>query len=59
MFGWSVFCGWDFPCSVAPDRLVLHSIIGAIIIDIVLTKCCLAAGFNPHPTSSPHPPSSS
>jgi Domain of unknown function (DUF4184) len=37
MFGWSVFCGWDFPCSLVPDRLVLHSIIGAITIDIVLT----------------------
>ena len=37
MFGWSVFCGWDFPCSLSPDRLVLHSIIGAITIDVVLT----------------------
>ena len=37
MFGWSVFCGWDFPCSLAPDRLVLHSIVGAITIDVVLT----------------------
>jgi hypothetical protein len=37
MFGWSMFCGWDFPCSLVPDRLVLHSIIGAITIDIVLT----------------------
>jgi hypothetical protein len=37
MFGWLVFCGWDFPCSLTPDRLVLHSIMGAIIIDIVLT----------------------
>lgn len=37
MFGWSVFCGWDFPCSLAPDRLVLHSIVGAITIDIALT----------------------
>jgi hypothetical protein len=37
MFGWSVFCGWDFPCSLAPDRLVLHSIIGAITIDVALT----------------------
>jgi hypothetical protein len=37
MFGWSVFCGWDFPCSLAPDRLVLHSIVGAMTIDVVLT----------------------
>lgn len=37
MFGWSVFCGWDFPCSLGPDRLVLHSIVGAITIDIALT----------------------
>jgi hypothetical protein len=37
VFGWSVFCGWDFPCSLAPDRLVLHSIVGAITIDVVLT----------------------
>jgi uncharacterized protein DUF4184 len=37
MFGWSVFCGWDFPCSLAPDRLVLHSIMGAITIDVILT----------------------
>lgn len=37
MFGWSVFCGWDFLCSLAPDRLVLHSIVGAITIDVVLT----------------------
>jgi hypothetical protein len=32
-----MFCGWDFPCSHAPDRLVLHSIVGAITIDVVLT----------------------
>ncbi|MDP8889264.1 MAG: DUF4184 family protein [Thermoproteota archaeon] len=37
MFGWSVFCGWDFLCLLAPDRLVLHSIVGAITIDVVLT----------------------
>ncbi len=37
VFGWSVFCGWDFPCSLAPDRLVLHSIVGAMTIDVVLT----------------------
>jgi hypothetical protein len=37
VFGWSVFCGLDFPCSLSPDRLVLHSIIGALTIDIVLT----------------------
>ena len=37
MFGWSVFFGWDFPCSLSHDRLVLHSIIGAITIDVVLT----------------------
>lgn len=37
MFGWSMFCGWDFPCSLAPDRLVLHSIVGAITIDVALT----------------------
>jgi hypothetical protein len=37
IFGWSVFCGWDFPCSPVPDRLVLHSIIGAITIDAILT----------------------
>ena len=37
MFGWSVFCGWDFPCSIAPDRLILHSIMGAITVDVILT----------------------
>lgn len=37
MFGWSVFFGWDFPCSLAPDRLVLHSIVAALTIDVVLT----------------------
>lgn len=36
-FGWSVFCGWDFPCSLAPDRLVLHSIVGALTVDVALT----------------------
>ena len=35
--GLSVFCGWDFPCTVAPDRLVLHSILGAVTIDVALT----------------------
>jgi hypothetical protein len=37
MFGWSVFCGWDFPCTLAPDRLVLHSIAGALTADVALT----------------------
>lgn len=37
MFGWSVFFGWDFTCSLAPDRLVLHSIVRALTIDVVLT----------------------
>ncbi|AFU60161.1 hypothetical protein Ngar_c32450 [Candidatus Nitrososphaera gargensis Ga9.2] len=37
IFGWSVFCGWDFPCSPAPDRLVLHSIVGALTVDVALT----------------------
>jgi hypothetical protein len=37
ILGWSVFCGWDFPCSLAPDRLVLHSITGALTVDVVLT----------------------
>jgi hypothetical protein len=37
IFGWSVFCGWDFPCSLAPDRLVLHSIVGALTVDVALT----------------------
>ena len=37
IFGWSVFCGWDFPCSLAPDRLILHSIVGALTIDVLLT----------------------
>src|SRR5919109_1442458 len=37
IFGWSVFCGWDFPCSLAPERLVLHSILGALTIDTILT----------------------
>jgi hypothetical protein len=35
--GWSVFCGWDFPCSLAPDRLVLHSIVGALTADVIIT----------------------
>src|SRR3712207_6629656 len=37
IFGWSVFCGLDFPCHSSPDRLVLHSITGALTIDVVLT----------------------
>jgi membrane-bound metal-dependent hydrolase YbcI (DUF457 family) len=37
MAGVSVFCGWDFPCSEAPDRLVLHSIVGALSVNVVLT----------------------
>jgi hypothetical protein len=37
LFGWSVFCGWDFPCTTAPDRLVLHSILGAFTADVALT----------------------
>lgn len=37
IFGWSVFCGWDFPCSLAPDRLVLHSFAGALTVDVALT----------------------
>ncbi|MGI0019905.1 MAG: DUF4184 family protein [Nitrososphaera sp.] len=37
MLGWSVFCGWDFPCTLAPDRLVLHSIVGALTADVALT----------------------
>lgn len=35
--GASVFCGWDFPCTLAPDRLVLHSLLGAVTVDVVLT----------------------
>lgn len=35
--GLSVFCGWDFPCSLAPDRLVLHSVAGALTVDVALT----------------------
>lgn len=35
--GASVFCGWDFPCTLAPDRLVLHSLLGAVTIDVALT----------------------
>ena len=37
LFGISVFCGWDFPCTLAPDRLVLHSLVGALTIDVLLT----------------------
>jgi hypothetical protein len=37
MAGVSVFCGWDFPCSQAPDRLILHSLVGAMTADVVLT----------------------
>jgi hypothetical protein len=37
MFGWSVFCGWDFPCSLPSERLVSHSIMGAITLDVVIT----------------------
>jgi hypothetical protein len=43
VFGWSVFCGWDFPCSLAPDRLVLHSLVGALTIDVVLTMAIVKA----------------
>lgn len=35
--GLSVFCGWDFPCTLAPDRLVLHSLLGAVTVDVGLT----------------------
>jgi hypothetical protein len=37
LIGASVFCGWDFPCTLAPDRLVLHSLVGAFTIDVGLT----------------------
>jgi hypothetical protein len=37
LFGLSVFCGWDFPCTLAPDRLVLHSFLGALTLDAILT----------------------
>lgn len=37
LFGISVFCGWDFPCTLAPDRLVLHSFLGALTFDVPLT----------------------
>jgi hypothetical protein len=37
IFGWSVFCGLNFPCSRSPDRWVLHYIVGAKTIDVVLT----------------------
>lgn len=37
LFGLSVFCGWDFPCTLAPDRLVLHSLVGALTFDVFLT----------------------
>ena len=37
LVGVSVFCGWDFPCTLAPDRLVLHSLIGAVTVDVALT----------------------
>lgn len=43
VFGWSVFCGWDFPCSLAPDRLILHSLAGALTIDVVLTMAIVRA----------------
>jgi hypothetical protein len=35
--GASVFCGVNFPCEAEPDRLVLHSLLGAVTIDVVLT----------------------
>jgi hypothetical protein len=35
--GASVFCGWNFPCTEAPDRLVLHSLLGAVTVDVALT----------------------
>lgn len=37
ILGVSVFCGWDFPCTLAPDRLVLHSLAGALTLDVILT----------------------
>lgn len=37
LLGLSVFCGWDFPCTLVPDRLVLHSLAGAITVDVLLT----------------------
>ena len=40
--GQSVFCGWDFPCTLAPDRLVLHSITGALTVDVGLTMAIVA-----------------
>jgi hypothetical protein len=35
--GASVFCWWNFPCTLAPDRLVLHSLVGAVTVDVALT----------------------
>jgi hypothetical protein len=43
IFGWSVFCGWDFPCSLAPDRLVLHSLVGAVTVDVAITMAVVKA----------------
>jgi len=37
IFGASVFCGIDFPCTTAPDRLVLHSLLGAVSVDVLIT----------------------
>jgi hypothetical protein len=37
ILGASVFCGWDFPCTTAPDRLVLHSLLGATTVNVALT----------------------
>lgn len=35
--GWSVFCGFDFPCTIRPDRLVMHSILGAFTVNVAVT----------------------
>ena len=35
--GASVFCGVSVECKAAPDRLVLHSIVGAVTVDVGLT----------------------
>lgn len=43
VFGWSVFCGWDFPCSLAPDRLIMHSLVGALTLDVVVTMVIVKA----------------
>jgi hypothetical protein len=46
MLGWSVFCGWYFPCSLAPDRPVLPAAIIVASIAGAITTAIIARALN-------------